>query len=150
MPSKNVKTLKGMGLFNKGLLKLVAVAVVIGCGILLYTTERDCRAKDKEMVAIGSAASTIKESIAIPCTACHYCTDGCPMGICIPEYFAIYNSIKQFGKDQQWMNAITYYRNLSNTHGKASECLQCGQCEGHCPQQIPIIENLELVAQTFE
>lgn len=105
---------------------------------------------DEEMAAIGSAAATIKESIAIPCTACHYCTDGCPMGICIPEYFAIYNSIKQFGKDQQWMNAITYYRNLSNTHGKASECLQCGQCEGHCPQQIPIIENLELVAQTFE
>ena len=105
---------------------------------------------DAEMSAIGSAAAAIKESITIPCTACHYCTNGCPMDIAIPEYFALYNTLKQFGQEQQWINTITYYRNLSNTHGKASECLQCGQCETHCPQQLPIIENLELVAQAFE
>lgn len=64
MPSKNVKTLKGMGLFNKGLLKLVAVAVVIGCGILLYTTERDCRAKEKEMVAIQAKIDSHEEENA--------------------------------------------------------------------------------------
>lgn len=105
---------------------------------------------EQERKAVDEAATIIKQAITIPCTACHYCTDGCPMGICIPEYFAIYNTLKQFGKDRQWMNCITYYNNLSKSHGKASECLQCGQCESHCPQQIPIIENLELVAQEFE
>lgn len=105
---------------------------------------------EQEMAAIGSAAATIKESIAIPCTACHYCTDDCPMDIAIPEYFALYNTLMQFGKERQWINCITYYNNLSKTHSKASECLQCGQCEGHCPQQLPIIDNLELMAQTFE
>lgn len=44
---KNKKN-KGKGLFNKNLLRLVTVAVFIGCGILIYTTNRDCDAKERE------------------------------------------------------------------------------------------------------
>lgn len=105
---------------------------------------------DEEKAIIDTAAGIIKKTIEVPCTACHYCTDGCPMDIAIPEYFAIYNTIKRFGHEQQWMDTSTYYRNLSITHGKASDCLACGQCEAHCPQQISIIDTLTKVAEVFE
>ncbi len=104
----------------------------------------------REKVAVGSAASIIKESIAIPCTACHYCTDGCPMNIAIPEYFAIYNTLHRFGREEQWISASTYYEDLGKTHGHAGDCIQCGQCQEHCPQHISIIENLQKVAQSLE
>jgi predicted aldo/keto reductase-like oxidoreductase len=105
---------------------------------------------DKEREIINIAAGIIKKSISIPCTACHYCTDGCPQQICIPEYFAIYNTLHQFGKKEQWMNTSTYYSVLNQTHGKASDCIECGQCEEHCPQHIHIIDNLKEVVKTFE
>ena len=105
---------------------------------------------EEESRMIEKAADIIKSSIAIPCTACHYCTEGCPQAIAIPEYFAIYNTLHQFGKKEQWMNTSVYYGVLNKTHGKASDCIECGQCEEHCPQHLPIIENLKKVAETFE
>lgn len=105
---------------------------------------------DDECRLVEQAAGIIKEAIAVPCTACHYCTDGCPMTIAIPEYFALYNTIKQFGAERQGINTNTYYGVLGKTHGRASDCIACGQCEEHCPQHIPIIDTLRLVADTFE
>jgi len=105
---------------------------------------------EREQEIIGVAEGIINHSIAIPCTACHYCTDGCPQNICIPEYFNLYNTIKHFGHEQQWMNTSVHYAMLSKTHGLASDCIACGQCEDHCPQHLPIIENLKDVVQMFE
>lgn len=104
----------------------------------------------EEMEIVEKAAEIIKRGIAIPCTACHYCTPGCPMNICIPEYFNVYNNLKQFGKKIQNINTAVYYKVLGETHGKASDCIECGQCEEHCPQHIQIIDNLKTVAETFE
>lgn len=50
---------------------------------------------DEEIRLVHNAADMINESIAIPCTGCSYCTDGCPMHIAIPKYFSLYNLINR-------------------------------------------------------
>ena len=82
----------------------------------------------------------------IPCTACRYCTDGCPQHIAIPDIFAARNA-KELHKD--W-NA-DYYHNVCTAPGRrASDCLQCGKCEKVCPQHLPIRELLQEAAGVFE
>jgi predicted aldo/keto reductase-like oxidoreductase len=103
---------------------------------------------EHEAKVISEATEMLRKSIAIPCTACHYCTEGCPQHISIPEYFALVNTRKQFGKDD--FNTSMYYELLNKTHGKASDCIECGQCEEHCPQHLPIIDDLKMVKEMFE
>ena len=101
-----------------------------------------------EQEIINQATQVIRDAIAVPCTACHYCTEGCPQEIPIPEYFNLYNALRQFS-DQKG-NCKLYYNLLSKNHGKASECIECGQCEAQCPQHINIIDNLKQIAESFE
>lgn len=103
----------------------------------------------KEYELIDKVVGIVRSSIAIPCTACRYCTDGCPKDIAIPEYFAAYNNYKKFGKVQRIV-AETYHDNIAEFRGKAKDCIGCGQCESHCPQHIEIIDWLKEVANTFE
>ncbi len=104
---------------------------------------------DSEQEVVKQAAAVIKSSIAIPCTACRYCVDGCPQQISIPDIFAIYNNLKRFGPSQG-MVAFTYYGNLTQPGGKASSCIGCGQCEDICPQHLPIRNYLKETAAALE
>lgn len=103
---------------------------------------------DEEQAIIVQATEAIRDAIAIPCTACHYCSESCPQQIAIPEYFNLYNMMQQF--PQLKSNSKLYYDLIAKSHGKASECIECGQCEAQCPQHIDIIDNLKLLATTFE
>ncbi len=47
-------------------------------------------------------------------------------------------------------NSKLYYDLISKNRGKASECVECGQCEAQCPQHIDIIDSLKLVSESFE
>ena len=96
------------------------------------------------------AAALINSTIAIPCTGCSYCTDGCPMDIAIPQYFALYNNDLKEIKHGHTTSQRNYYNRISTVHGKASDCIQCGQCESICPQHLHIIDELKTVAERFE
>ena len=104
----------------------------------------------QEQAVIAQAVGIINASIAIPCTGCAYCTEGCPMHIAIPKYFSLYNADLQELKDKDFTSQGAYYDNLTLKFGKASDCIGCGQCESVCPQHLPIIENLKRVAKQFE
>lgn len=96
-------------------------------------------------------ADIINSQITIPCTSCHYCTDGCPMNICIPEYFSLYNEdMREDLQQKGWTINFSNYEILNEKHGKASDCIGCGQCEGVCPQHLTIIDNLKKVAAHYE
>ena len=105
---------------------------------------------DEEQQVIRRAVDIINRDIAIPCTGCSYCTDGCPKHIPIPKYFSLYNAEMQKTRDKDWISHRGYYRNLTKTFGKASDCVSCRQCERICPQHLPIAEDLKMVATMFE
>lgn len=105
---------------------------------------------DEEQQVIRRAVDIINRDIAIPCTGCSYCTDGCPKYIPIPKYFSLYNAEMQKTRDKDWISHRGYYRNLTKTFGKASDCVSCRQCERICPQHLPIAEDLKMVAAMFE
>ena len=94
---------------------------------------------EAEQAVIRAAQAALDADQSIPCTACHYCTEGCPMNIPIPEIFAVANR----KKGSPAFRTIREYNIVTQGKGKASECLQCGQCEAACPQHLPIIRLLE-------
>ena len=108
----------------------------------------DFKPLDKtETEAVEKVRGVYKGMELIPCTACRYCTDGCPKHIAIPDLFALMNA-KQLHRD--W-NANYYYSNVHTVPGRrASDCIKCGKCEGSCPQNLPIRKLLADVAAEFE
>ena len=102
---------------------------------------------ETELEAVKKVQSIFRGMNLIPCTACRYCTDGCPRQIAIPDLFAVMNT-KQIYHD--W-NADFYYNNVYTGAGRrASDCIQCGRCEKACPQHLPIRKLLTEIAAEFD
>lgn len=102
---------------------------------------------DADRGVIDQVRQVLAAMPTTPCTDCKYCTEsgGCPQDIPIPGIIAndnrrrIYDTV-DFGQ----------YAMLTRGHGKASDCIQCGACEGRCPQHLPIIELMASCAGIFE
>jgi len=99
---------------------------------------------EEENAKMLEAAEYIRSFVAIPCTACSYCTDGCPMNIKIPALFKLYNNYNVVS----WISSR--YAETVKDSGKPSDCIGCGQCEEICPQHLPVPELLKKVAERFE
>ena len=95
---------------------------------------------EEEQRIIQQAQRILGHSAAIPCTACHYCTEGCPKQIPIPEIFSAMNKKLANG---QTLQAAEDYQKAIDGKGAASDCIRCRQCENACPQHLPIIRHLE-------
>ena len=101
----------------------------------------------EENNAVIKVAGIIKGKKLIPCTACKYCTNGCPKKILIPDLFSCLNS-KTVYADKESDNLYNNVYTVNN--GKASDCIGCGKCEKICPQHLPIRDLLKTAAETFE
>ena len=104
---------------------------------------------DEEKEAIEKVKEVMFRVELVGCTACRYCVDGCPMKISIPDVISAVNTKRRFPND---FRPNFFYNGLvdRNGNGKASACLQCGQCEGVCPQHLPIISIMEEATEKFE
>ncbi|MBQ7992594.1 MAG: aldo/keto reductase [Solobacterium sp.] len=102
---------------------------------------------EKEQAVIAKAQDILASIPQIKCTACHYCTNGCPMSIDIPSIFKAMNRNLIFG---QLDDAKRRYANATKEGGKASDCIHCLQCEDACPQHIEITSWLERAAAELE
>ena len=83
----------------------------------------------------------IREKEKVGCTGCRYCMP-CPKGVDIPGIFRCYNAMYTESKTQgRFQFAQTV--GLTKEPAFATQCIQCGKCEQHCPQSIPIRQKLK-------
>lgn len=100
---------------------------------------------EKELEAVAKVVEEIRKVNDIPCTGCRYCMD-CPMGVDIPEIFAIYSRLKIFGKDKSF---VEDYKEVMENGNGAEHCIGCQQCMNHCPQSIEIPDKLAMIHRLY-
>lgn len=97
-----------------------------------------------DMNVLEQVCTQFNSQIKVPCTACRYCVDDCPVEINIPDYLSVYNAYKV---DGPW--ALNRLEHIIS-EGNPSDCISCGNCTGHCPQSIAIPEIMTEFAQIIE
>ncbi len=91
----------------------------------------------EEQALTQRAAQLIRGDGTVPCTACSYCTEGCPQHIPIPTVLALYNGSILAPGEKDYREE---YRSLPVN---ADACVYCGQCRRACPQHIDVISALK-------
>lgn len=97
---------------------------------------------------LQQVVKAINARMKVGCTGCGYCMP-CPAGVDIPGSFAAYNRRYSEG----WVAAMKDYfmcTAIRKESSGASNCVECGKCERHCPQHIQIRRELKAVKRTLE
>lgn len=102
---------------------------------------------EEELAAIDKVKEIMNRVELAGCTSCKYCVEGCPMGISIPDVISAVNTKRKFPGD---MRPQFFYNGLVDRYSHASDCIACGQCEGVCPQHLPIIDLMNEAVEKFE
>ena len=104
-----------------------------------------------ELSQVNSMIEENKRLMDLYCTGCKYCLP-CPMGINIPHCFTLMNYHKVYGltdyAKQQFARLMKPVADRANQWDKdlgesPAVCVECGACEGKCPQKLKIIEQLK-------
>lgn len=121
------------------------VTVVLSGMNSMEMVRENCRTASEAMAGaftqadfdtIAAVAARIRENEKVGCTGCRYCMP-CPKGVDIPGAFRCYNAMYIESKRQgRYQYAQTV--GLTRESAFASQCIECGKCEAHCPQQLPI------------
>jgi len=90
---------------------------------------------EEEFSALLELSAEMRRETTVPCTACRYCTDHCPMGLDIPKLIELYN-------EQNYMKGFLVPMVISSLpeEKKPSACIGCRGCEAVCPQNIKVSE----------
>ncbi|MHB1296860.1 MAG: aldo/keto reductase [Anaerolineae bacterium] len=109
-----------------------------------------------EMDAVDALMNKLNSLFDLYCTGCGYCMP-CPNGVDIPGNFLLMNYYRVYGMHKLAQEQYARLASGQEAHVvgaaikglPASECVQCGECEPKCPQNLQIIEQLEEVARTL-
>lgn len=103
---------------------------------------------EKEEKLLKDVVKSINEKMKVPCTGCRYCMP-CPKNVDIPGTFAAYN--KCYTENKLW-GIIEYVMctEIRKEKTSASNCIECGKCEAHCPQHIQIRKELKNARKQLE
>lgn len=94
----------------------------------------------KEDINLIDEAKKVYESkTKVDCTSCEYCLP-CPSEISIPGIFSVYNNASMYGTKEESKH---WYTQVVEKGHDVSKCVECGQCEEACPQNLSIIEHLK-------
>lgn len=98
---------------------------------------------EKELATLLDVAESLKDTV--PCTACGYCKEGCPMGLHIPQMIATLNDIRfaPTVNPCMWIQALPKEK-------QPSACINCGACRHICPQKINVPEVLASLAEALK
>lgn len=103
---------------------------------------------DEDAALIEQVKREIAQKVKVGCTGCGYCMP-CPRGVDIPGAFRCYNAVYSEGKRsgrRDYLQCTAFRKETSS----ASQCIDCGKCESHCPQQIEIRRELKNAAAELE
>ena len=92
-----------------------------------------------ELAEMDGHLILLKKIADLYCTGCGYCMP-CPQDVNIPRIFQLYNQVRVY--DIQETSRESYGQIGKAEWGPglpADFCVECGQCEPQCPQNIPII-----------
>lgn len=92
-----------------------------------------------ELKMFDNVRDVYQSRIHIPCTECEYCMP-CPNNVLIPDIFSLLNDLAMYGAQTE---SRTFYSQMAKAKRDASGCVECGQCEGSCPQHLPIMKTLK-------
>ena len=96
---------------------------------------------EKEFGVIGRVVKEIRAKEKVGCTGCRYCMP-CPKGVDIPGAFRCWN---EMFIESRTKARFAYAQTVGMTKKPAfaSQCVGCGRCEQHCPQNLPIRQLLK-------
>jgi len=94
---------------------------------------------EEELELVAQVKAIYESRTKVDCTACNYCMP-CPSGVDIPRIFSLYNTASMFN---EYAEQSKHYERLIEENKDASNCVECSQCEGACPQNIAIIDMLK-------
>ncbi len=95
----------------------------------------------EDLAFLEKIKNEINSKMKVNCTACRYCMP-CPKNVDIPSIFRCYNEMYTESKHSgRWEFAQTV--GLRKQNQTASQCIGCGKCEKHCPQNIAIRKELK-------
>lgn len=96
-----------------------------------------------ETALLLDIAETLKDSV--PCTACRYCCDGCPMELDIPGLLGTFNELKISPSVNSAMRI-----EFAPEDKKPTACIGCGKCVQICPQNIDIPQELKNLTEKLK
>ena len=109
----------------------------------LRTFREEWPLTSQERSVLLEIAENLKKGV--PCTACRYCCDGCPVGLDIPYLLQCYNDYKfaQSLPPSMRIDALEEEK-------RPAACIGCGQCTHACPQGIDVPAALAELAEMYE